>query len=71
MTVREDILKELSTGPKTFVYLERKCTRSNLPPGHVLRTVMEMVNSKEIVAREWVVDRGKFTPVYESRRKAR
>ena len=70
MTVRDDILRELSTGPKTFAYLERKCTRPNLPPGHVLRTVMELVNSKEIVAREWVVDRGKFTPVYESRRRA-
>ena len=31
---------------------------------------MELVNAKEIVAREWVVDRGKFTPVYESRRRA-
>ena len=70
MTVRDDVLRELSTGPKTFASLERKCTRPNLPPGHVLRTVMELVNSKEIVAREWVVDRGKFTPVYESRRRA-
>ena len=70
MTVRDDVLKELSTGPKTFAYLERKCTRPNLPPGHVLRTVMELVNAREIVAREWVVDRGKFTPVYESRRRA-
>ena len=26
--------------------------------------------TREIVAREWVVDRGKFTPVYESRRRA-
>ncbi len=68
MTVHDDILSELSKGPRTFTYLERKCSKPNLPPDHVLKTVSRMVSSKEIVVREWVVDRGRFVPVYERRR---
>lgn len=68
MTVHDDILSELSKGPRTFTYLETRCHRPNLPPDHVMRTLATMVNSKEIYVREWVVERGKFVPVYERRR---
>ncbi|MBR6204651.1 MAG: hypothetical protein IKQ60_06360 [Candidatus Methanomethylophilaceae archaeon] len=70
MTVREDVLRELSTGPKPYTHIVRKCARANLPDGHVDRVLDDMVRAREIVVREWVVERGKFQPVYESRRRS-
>lgn len=68
MTVREDVLSELSTGPKLYTHIVRKCARANLPDGHVDRVLDGMVRSGEVYVREWVVERGKFQPVYESRK---
>lgn len=68
MTVHDDVLRELSTGPKLLTHLERTCARPNLPPGHLLRTLADMVNAREVFVREWVVEKGRFQPVYESRR---
>lgn len=68
MTVREDVLRELSTGPKLYTHIVRKCARQNLPDGHVDRVLDGMVRAREIVVREWVVEKGKFQPVYESRK---
>lgn len=70
MTVRDDVLRELSTGPKLYTHIVRKCSRANLPDGHVDRVLDGMVRAREIVVREWVVEKGKFQPVYESRRRA-
>ncbi len=70
MTVREDVLRELSTGPKLYTHIVRKCARPQLPDGHVDRVLDGMARAGEVYVREWVVEKGKFQPVYESRRRS-
>ena len=64
MTVRDDILAELSKCPRSFTYLESKCSRPNLPDGHVMRVLAEMVNSRTLMVAEWRYEAGRLQPVY-------
>ena len=64
MTVRDDILAEVSKGPRSYTYLESRCSRPNLPDGHVMRVLAEMVNSRTLRVSEWRYEKGILQPVY-------
>ena len=64
MTVRDDILAEVSKCPRSFSWLEAKCSRPNLPEGHVMRIVAELVNSHALMVQEWRYEDGILQPVY-------
>ena len=72
MTVAENVLAELTTGPKTLTYLQRKCTPvpkwPDMKPKDITGVLALMVSEGSIDVQEWGVERGKFVPVYRRRR---
>ena len=73
MTAEEAIIRELSTGPKTLNHLSAKCAPeggwSRWPSQRLDGILALMVSRGDVGVREWVVDRGRFVPVYYLRRK--
>ena len=74
MTAEEAIIRELSTGPKTLNHLCAKCSPTvRWSDGERKRDITPllafMVSRGDIGVREWVVDRGRFVPVYYLRRR--
>lgn len=72
MTIAESVLKELETGPKTLTHLQRKCAPAPKWPDTRSRDISGilalMVSEGSIDVQEWVVERGRFVPVYRRRR---
>lgn len=67
MTAEEDIIRELARGPKTLNYLADKCAPVRRTDGvkrDITGLLALMVAQGDIDVREWVLDRGKFVPVY-------
>lgn len=73
MTVAESVLAELATGPKTLTHLERKCAPApkwpDVRPKDISGILALMVSEGSIDVQEWVVERGRFVPVYRRRRR--
>lgn len=76
MTIEERVLAELASGPKTLNYLTEKCApplrgeaaRRSMGVGSILAI---MVSRGDIAVREWVIDKGRFVPIYYLRRRPR
>lgn len=68
MTVEEDIMRELARGPKTLTHLQRKCVPPPSWPDtrqkDITGILALMVSEKTIAVQEWVVEKGRFVPIY-------
>lgn len=73
MTVAESVLAELATGPKTLTHLERRCAPApkwpDVRPRDITGVLALMVSEGSIDVQEWVVERGRFVPVYRRRKR--
>ena len=73
MTMQEEIVRALGTGPKTLTWIEAHCAPARRPgerrrdPTGILAW---MVSEGTVEVQEWVVEKGRFVPVYRLRRRA-
>ena len=72
MTASERILDALSNGPKTLTWLQSHCAPEprwpDTRPKDITGILALMVSEGSIDVQEWVVERGKFVPVYRRRK---
>ena len=72
MTASERILDALSNGPKTLTWLQSHCAPEprwpDTRPKDITGILALMVSEGSIDVQEWVVEKGKFVPVYRRRR---
>lgn len=72
MTASERILDALSNGPKTLTWLQSHCAPEprwpDTRPKDITGILALMVSEGSIDVQEWVIERGKFVPVYRRRR---
>ena len=72
VTVAESVMAELESGPKTLTHLQRKCSPApkwpDVRPKDISGILALMVSEGSIDVQEWVVERGRFVPVYRRRR---
>ena len=73
MTASERILDALSNGPKTLTWLQSHCAPEprwpDTRPKDITGILALMVSEGSIDVQEWVVEKGKFVPVYRRRRR--
>ena len=73
MTIDEAVMRELATGPKTLTHLQRKCVPEPKWPDMRQRDITGilafMVAEGRIDVQEWVVEKGRFVPIYRMVRK--
>ncbi len=69
MTVREDILRDLDSGPKSETWIVRRHSVEGGPD--VRKILRRMAVDGEIVQDDWIVEMGLFAPVYRIRRRRR
>ena len=72
MTIAESVMAELESGPKTLTHLQRKCVPEPRWPDvrrkDISGILALMVSEGSIDVQEWVVEKGRFVPVYRRRR---
>ncbi len=72
MTASERILDALSNGPKTLTWLQSHCAPEprwpDTRPKDITGILALMVSEGSIDVQEWVVEKGRFVPVYRRRR---
>lgn len=72
MTASERILDALANGPKTLTWLQGHCAPEprwpDTRPKDITGILALMVSEGSIDVQEWVVERGKFVPVYRRRK---
>jgi hypothetical protein len=72
MTASERILDALSNGPKTLTWLQSHCAPEprwpDTRPKDLTGILALMVSEGSIDVQEWVVEKGRFVPVYRRRR---
>ena len=73
MTASERILDALSNGPKTLTWLQSHCAPEprwpDTRPKDLTGILALMVSEGSIDVQEWVVEKGRFVPVYRRRRR--
>ncbi len=73
MTASERILDALSNGPKTLTWLQSHCAPEprwpDTRPKDITGILALMVSEGSIDVQEWVVEKGRFVPVYRRRRR--
>jgi hypothetical protein len=72
MTASERILDALSNGPKTLTWLQSHCAPEprwpDTRPKDITGILALMVSEGSIDVQEWVVEKGRFVPVYRRRK---
>ena len=72
MTASERILDALASGSKTLTWLQSHCAPEprwpDTRPKDLTGILALMVSEGSIDVQEWVVEKGRFVPVYRRRR---
>ena len=70
-TIDEKVMRELESGPKTLTHLQKKCAPEprwpDTRPKDITGILAFMASEGRIDVQEWVVEKGRFVPVYRRR----